>query len=262
MGQLVLIKVKYFTLRGTSSNVTAITCQLGATWGLSILQSNRVEVSNIQISHCSARLQLEESYSEILTDYNEMVTQYLEYNLSSCDTNNDSFPACYTFLTSFESEKVTIFKTTILHSKGVGIFCFNNLDLDISKSLLAYNQINSIIFVLDNAVTNFNMSQSQVMFGQTKSYSFQFASGLNLFVIMTLSECKKTYNLYLTNVVLTNNKGEHGNFYMVVSIESVYNVYNDDEDLLVNLLITNNYLINPDRGSITWYNHNIQNLPQ
>ena len=46
--QLVLIKVKNFTLKGSSPNVTII-CQPGATWGLTIIKSLWVEISNVQI---------------------------------------------------------------------------------------------------------------------------------------------------------------------------------------------------------------------
>ena len=125
VGQLVLIKVENFTLKGSSPNVT-ITCQPGSTFGLTIIQSNNIEISNIQFSHCSAKLQLERSNNKILTTYNEQVTRFLEYNLSSCDTNGDRFPACYTFLANYENKQVTIYQTAILHSRGVSIFSLDN----------------------------------------------------------------------------------------------------------------------------------------
>ena len=58
VGQLILIEVVNFTLKGSSPNVT-ITCQPGATWGLTIIKSLRVEISNVQIYKCFANLQLE-----------------------------------------------------------------------------------------------------------------------------------------------------------------------------------------------------------
>ena len=48
VGQLVLIKIVNFTLKGSSPNVTII-CQPGATWGLTIIKSLWVEISNVQI---------------------------------------------------------------------------------------------------------------------------------------------------------------------------------------------------------------------
>ena len=63
---------------------------------------------------------------------------------------------------------------------------------------------------------------------------YQFASGLNLFVLM--NECQYAHNIHLMSVVLANNKGELGNFYMVVS---TIGKYYDFEDLDLNILITN-----------------------
>ena len=233
VGQLVLVNAKNFTLKGSSPNVT-ITCQPGATLGLTIIQSQNVEISNIQISHCSAKLQLEDSNSELLTTYNKKLEEYLKHNLSSCDINAYSYPACYTFLASFRNKNVTIHETAILYSKGVGIFSLDSRDLDISKSLLAYNQINCINFVLDDTYTDtaFYMSQSQIEFGQTKFYSFMFASGLNLFVHVY----DKIHKIQLTNVTLTNNRGAHGNFYMAIDTQSTSF---HREDLNVNIQITN-----------------------
>ena len=55
VGQLVLVNAENFTLRGSSLNVT-ITCQSGATWGLIIIESKNVEISNIQVKYCSIKL--------------------------------------------------------------------------------------------------------------------------------------------------------------------------------------------------------------
>ena len=209
VGQLILVNIENFILRGSSPNVT-ITCQPGATFGITIVQSQKIEISSIQISHCSAKLQLQESSSTILKAFNEQATRYLEYNLNSCDTNGNNYPACYTSLASFRNQKVIIYKTAILHSKGVGVFNLDSGSLDISESLFAYNQINCINFVLDTTSTTFNMSQSQINFGQTNS---RFASGLNLFVNVR----GETHSIQLTNISLANNRGVHGNFYMAVS---------------------------------------------
>ena len=231
VGQLILIKVKNFTLKGLSPNVSII-CQPGASFGLAIIRSYCIDISDIHISKCSAKLQLEGSNNTILTAYNKQVMQYLQYNLSSCDTNGNRYPACYTFLASFENKKVTIYQTAILHSKGVGIFSLDNNGLVIAKTLLAYNQINCINFIqLDTTNTTFNMSQSQINYGQVKS-SFEFASGLNLFVHLN----SKTHNISLTNVTLANNRGTYGNFYMTIIAHSRSRSH---EDINVSILITN-----------------------
>ena len=185
VGQLILVKVKNFTLKGSSPNVTII-CQPGATWGLTIIKSLWVEISNVQIYNCSANLLLEGHNNTILniTAYNKQVGQYLKYNLSSCDANvSKGHPACHAYLSIFEDRKATIHQTAIFYSRGVGIFGINNNGLEISKTFLAYNQINCINYMLlDTTSTTFNMSHSQINFGQIRSYSFEFASGLNLFV--------------------------------------------------------------------------------
>ena len=103
--QLVLIKVKNFTLKGSSPNVTII-CQPGATWGLTIIKSVWVEISNVQIYNCSANLQLEGHNNTILIAYNKQVGQYLKYNLSSCDANvSKGHPACHAYLLFLKTEK-------------------------------------------------------------------------------------------------------------------------------------------------------------
>ena len=259
VGQLVLIEVKNFTLKGSTPNVT-ITCQPGATLGLTIIRSHWVKISNIQISNCSAKLQLKGNSSTILTAYNKQVKQYLDHNLSSCDTNGNSYPACYTFLANFENKKVAIYETAILHSKGIGIFSIDSNGLEISKTLLAYNQINCITFMqLETTSTTFNMSHSQIKFGKIRSYySFEFASGLNLFVHLN----SETHNISLTNITLANNRGAHGNLYMVVRSRSRRSV-----DINMNILINNISSIqtvtrNTSPGMVIKYAINLENTDE
>ena len=204
VGQLVLVGVKNFTFRGTSPNVTII-CQSGATWGLIIIESQNVEISSIQVNYCSTKLQLDD---QSLTSYNEQLRKYLGYNLSSCETeiNIKRFPACLTFFATFRNENLRVFEITILHSNGVGILSLDDKELDISHSTLAYNQINCIAFVLDTTNTTINIFQLQMEFGQLKSHSFKFASGMNLFVQVG----EQTHTIRLNYITLTDNKGEYG----------------------------------------------------
>ena len=106
VGQSVLIEVTKFTLKGSPPNVTII-CQPGATWGLTVINSLWIEISNIHVSNCSAKMKLEGSNGTILTAYIENVGQYLEYNLSSCELVNDNIhhPACYDFLLFMKAKK-------------------------------------------------------------------------------------------------------------------------------------------------------------
>ena len=255
VGQLVLVEVENFTLKGSSPNVTII-CQPGATWGLTIIKSTWVEISNIQIYNCSANLQLEGHNNKILAAYNKKVGQYLEYDLSSCDVNaSKGHPACHAYLSIFENiKKVIIHQTAIFYSTGVGIFSINNKGLEISKIVLAYNQINfihHIIMWLDTTNITLNMSHSQINFGQIKPYinSFEFASGLNLFLHVNGHK----HNINLTNITLANNRGTHGNFYMAVQCLPSTSIMTD-----MNILINNISSIQTDTialpGMIIKYN--------
>ena len=69
---------------------------------------------------------------------------------------------------------------------------------------------------LDTTSTTFTISQSQIKFGQLNSYTFEFASGLNLFVYLI----GETHNISLKNVTFANNRGKYGNFYMKVHYRS------------------------------------------
>ena len=142
------------------------------------------------------------------------------YNLSSCDANTNSFPACFTFFASFRNRNLSLYETSILYSKGVGIFSLDDKELDIHKSILAYNQINCIAFVLDTTNTNINIIQSRIEFGQMKLHRFNFASGMNLFVQVH----KDTHTIHLTDTILKNNRGTYGNFHLVVSALSAFSV--------------------------------------
>ena len=235
VGQSVIIEVTNFTLKGSLPNVNII-CQPGSTWGLTIINSLWIEISNIHISNCSTKMKLEGSNSTILTAYNKKVGRYLKYNLSSCELVNDNVhhPACYAFLVNYDSKEITIHQTSISYSRGVGIFSLDNNGLEISKTVLAYNQINCINYMLlDTTNTTFNMSYSRIEFGQIESYyGFEFASGINLFVHLN----NETHNISLTNVTLANNRGTHGNFYMAVHCLSMSDM---DIDIDINILITN-----------------------
>ena len=87
------------------------------------------------------------------------------------------------------------------------------------------------------------MSQSQIKFGLTSSYSYEFASGLNLLVYLT----QETHNISLTNTTFENNGGiQHGNFYMAITALSTSL---SQEDIDVNILITNILSIQTMTGS-------------
>ena len=83
----------------------------------------------------------------------------------------------------------------------------------ILDSLLAYNEVNCIYFVMDAPVTStgtsFSMSDTYILFGRTK-HSLNMASGLNLFILFN----KQSHNVSLTSITLKNNRAKLGNFYL------------------------------------------------
>lgn len=184
VGHLVIANIMNFQLKGTSlleGNVT-ISCQKGATLGFTFIHSKNVEILNIQISHCSAKLEINSSLlNTILTfyDYNRL-QEYLRQDFRSCDAKVARQVLCYIFLACFGNTEMRIYQTAILNSTGIGVFSYNNdkSDLDISKSVLAHNQINCVHFVVEAANSTFSLSDSRIMFGQTVFSNL--SSGLNL----------------------------------------------------------------------------------
>ena len=73
VGQLVLINVENFILRGSSPNVT-ITCQSGATWGLTIIKGQVVGISNIQ----SVTVLQSYCLSKVVIQFHQITTCTLE----------------------------------------------------------------------------------------------------------------------------------------------------------------------------------------
>lgn len=63
-----------------ASNVST-TCQPGVTFGVATIN---VEISNLEIRHCSAELWLKESDGTILTCYNAQISQSLGYKPLRC----------------------------------------------------------------------------------------------------------------------------------------------------------------------------------
>ena len=216
ISHLVVANIKNFQLKGTSlleGNVT-ISCQNGATLGFIFIHSQNVEIINIQISHCSAKLEINASLlNTTLTFYDHVrLDEYLGQDFRSCNAKVARQVPCYIFLACFGNTEMRIYQTAILHSTGIGVFSYNNKksDLYISESLLAHNQINCVHFVVNAANSEFSLSESRIMSGQTDFSNF--SSGLNLIVHFP----QKRHNISLTNITFVNNIASYGNFYMHV----------------------------------------------
>ena len=132
-----------------------------------------------------------------------------DINFSDSNESLKYLTLCCNSLVSINNKEITIYKTTILHSKGVGILGLGNRKLNISKCLMAYNQINCIIFVVKSFAEN-------SLFSISESHSVWTSE--NMFVY--LRESENTFNISLTNVTLTDNRAPCGNFYMNIGIQS------------------------------------------
>ena len=232
VGQLVVTNVSNFTLKGSSlkNDSATIICRPNATLGFTFTQSHNVEISNIHLSHCCADLEVNIS-KLILTTYNEHLNENLRHLLQKLGSCDSDLALCCNSLAIINNMEVTIYRTTILHSRGVGVLDVGNGVLDISKSQLAYNQINCIILVteLSRLAKNntFSISESYIMFGQSKF--MYLASGLNLFVYLR----EHKFDICLTNVTLKDNKAPYGNFYVPIYIQADPTIFSIDVNILI-----------------------------
>ena len=123
VGQLVITNVSNFTIecihcQDKVGNVT-IECLGSATLGFTFVHCKNVQISNLQFSHCSANLNLVANNTVLMSDVGYMFMQYLKLNFSSCELENHTL--CYSLFASFCNTEICLYRTTIQHSKGVGI---------------------------------------------------------------------------------------------------------------------------------------------
>ena len=230
VGQLVIANVRNFTFKGSSlmkGDVT-ITCLPGATFGFAFILSHNVEISNIQISYCSAKLNLSSTLLRTINRVydNILIRKHLEHDFESCNAKSEQHILCFSFFASFRNTNVTIHQTSIVYSRGVGVYMYNNSDFDISNIFLAHNEINCMIFIADAGNTYSSLSDIKIMSGQIIANSFNLSSGLNLFVEVMGRE----HDVIITNITLANNRAPYGNFYM-----SVY--FYESTSININILI-------------------------
>ena len=206
IGQLVITEVNNFKIQGSSlingrPNAT-IMCQPSATLGFTFVKSFGVEISNIQIRHCSAII-----HSEL----NSSMLKNFTSRCNSVDSGN-YHTFCYSFLASYRTE-LAIYQTAILHTNGIGILGLGNRYLDISESTLAHNEVNCINFVKGDDNTSFTVSDSQIMFGGIR-HDLNFSSGMTLFIDLD----RGSHDVILTNLKFENNKAQCGNLYIDANI--------------------------------------------
>ena len=243
MGHLVIANVSNFKITGSSQvkgNVT-ISCQPDATLGFTFLLSHNVEISNIKISKCSAAI-YPKSGSGILdlalkADYKNL-NKYLKHNFTFCgskhsDNQKLNNTLCYVSVAAFGNIKISIHRTVILHSRGVGMFSLGNKYFNLSESILESNEVNFITFITSNTSSTFSVSDSNIMYGRIRP-TLYLASGLNLFIHLG----EQSHNINITRVKFENNIAQFGNIYMVVYIHSMYRI-GFVPDIEINIFITN-----------------------
>ena len=236
VGVLVIVDVSDFKLKASSlvNGNVSIVCQPDASLGFTFIRCHNIEISEIQISHCSANIDFV-NISLVLGD--NSIEKYLKqnFNQESCNSKSINRMLCYISIACLNNTEIVIYRTNVLHSQGIGIFGVNNRDFHILESFLAYNQINCINFALNESSTSFTVSKSYMMFGRAKS--FKLASGLNLFAILT----KGLHNMSLEMVEFTNNTAHHGNLYVSVVVDS-------PSDTLIDVNILINDVMSVQRG--------------
>ena len=219
VGQLVIANVSHFILKGSQINSTTICCQQNATFGLTFANADNVVISDVQISHCCAKLTVNitidatrvDDYVKSQMDIH--IKQWLHDYQGSCSAQN-RFPCCAT-ITSIDNRGVAIRQTTILHSKEVGILILRYTSLNISNSLLAYSRINCIIYVSNNlANTVTTLMNNQILFG--KEHSFNLASGVNMILVSISFLSNRFDSINVKNITLTSNSAPKGNIYLLV----------------------------------------------
>ena len=229
VGQLLFTKIRNFRLQGPLQEKRSITieCLDGATLGFMFVRCENVRISNIQFSHCSAKLNLVANDTVLMSDVASTLMRHLEQNFSSCELENNTL--CYSLLTSFSNANISLYRTAITYSKGIGVFGLDNKLFTISESYLAYNKVNCVNFVMDVYVkgTSFKLTDSHISFGRAKELNL--AAGLNLFILAD----KDLHNINLTALTLKNNRAKLGDLYLLVSVDTVVNT-----DIDIDILIT------------------------
>ena len=185
VGQLVIANVSNFKIKVSSTqngSGATIICLPGATLGFAFVHCHKIEISNVEISNCSAAVSAEVIDTFFVNDsFLEVGIKHLEHNITSCNSEDDNHTLCYIFLVYLNSTEIHIRQTAILHSQGVGFFGFDNRHLRLTETTLAHNEINCINFVLGDTNSNLSVSNSYIMYGNAEDH-ISLASGMNLFV--------------------------------------------------------------------------------
>ena len=226
IGQLMISYVKHFSVKQSASNNSVkIFCHPNATFGITIMNSFNITISDLEIVHCGTPLDhyslnqiqnvLEQPiFEDYYPDYDDdpqfqLLMQWL-HNPSSCKSADIPCRATIFFI---NNEIITLKNIKILYSEHIGVFTIKNPGLGITECDITYNDINCVIYVFMPNEEDVIISHSHITFGQTKSSLL--GSGLNLFIHADGWTSRRSCYIYVTSTVLANNTaGSHGNFYL------------------------------------------------
>lgn len=233
IGHMVIGQVQDFSVIGR--NVT-IHCDSNTTFGITVIGSSNVTIRGVEIIHCSAALmdQLQLQVLQILTEnmyiFRHNIHPYFQQWLNkpfSCDSDHIILP-CIATIFFCNNSNVALQETTILYSQHIGFLSIKNSVTVIISSLMAYNNINCIIYYVntkafdsimdiingdDDDNSGCTISDSQFLFGQANYASDSLASGLNLFLY---DPYIAHFYIHVEYTSFVNNRGQHGNFFFII----------------------------------------------
>ena len=130
VGQLEIVNVSHFILKGSQINLIMIYCQKNATFGFTFANIHDIVVSDIQISHCCAQLTANFTinatqvdnytmYEIVISEIDASNRQWLNAYQGSCNAQNCFKIPCCTTIATIDNGKISLHQTTVLHSKGL-----------------------------------------------------------------------------------------------------------------------------------------------
>ena len=159
--------INKFAMSGSSSpwidsNATTIHCQPNATFGLVFINCSNVIISNLSISHCSAKLgnsTIKEIYR--IPQARAFHLQYIRKwtdNMTSCEFMDLPCTAC---IVAIECTSIKLHRTKIFQAQGVALLSIHSKNVTIKRADFENNQFNCLFVTL--AAANF-ISESQFNF--------------------------------------------------------------------------------------------------
>ena len=261
IGDFTVTNVNNLTISGSSrlswirrdySNADAsIHCQPNVTFGFVFINCSNVVISNLSISHCSAKLG--RNTIEAIYRIPQVRTFNLPYirewtnNMTSCEVM--ALP-CVANIVAIECTSIKLYRTVIFRAQGTAFLSTYNKNVKIEKVIFEYNQFNCIIVTL--AAVNL-ITESRFKFGHKTD--IHLSSGLSILIPPEIDFLK--YNgeipeIHLASVELLNNDALFGNFYIyndgginkliILNVTSISDPSQSPSGIIVDSYTTINYI--------------------